>query len=56
MDAAVHPHAAERIVEVCRVAGEKHAPPAIALRDALMHRVEGAVRDLVAAGFGVHAL
>src|SRR5205823_10422096 len=53
VDAAVHSHTAERIVEMRRVAGEKYASAPIGFGDALMHGVERAVRDLVAPGLGV---
>src|SRR5690349_14819621 len=56
MDAAVHAHAAERIVEVRRIAGEENAAAAVAFGHPLVHRVERAMRDLVAPGLGMHAL
>ena len=47
MDAAVHAHAAERIVDVRGIAGEERAADAKAFRDALMHLVERDVGDVV---------
>ena len=51
MDAAIHAHATERIVEVCGVACQKYAALAIGFGNALMHRIESAMRNLVAAWF-----
>src|SRR5262245_31134657 len=47
MDAAVHAHAAERVVDMRRVAGEKNAPLLKRLRDPLVHLVKRRMRDLV---------
>src|SRR6185312_11402206 len=56
VDAAVHAHAAERIVEVRGVAGEKAAPLAVALRHPLMHRIERAMAYLVSSRTCVNAV
>ena len=45
VDAEIQPHAAERVVDVRGVAREQHAPGAVALGHALMHRVEIGVYD-----------
>src|SRR5262245_19072704 len=51
MDAAIHAHATERIVEVCRITCQKYAALAISIGNALMNRIESAMCDLVAAWF-----
>src|SRR5262245_16594025 len=47
MHAAIHSHAAERIVYVGRVASEESAALPKCLRDSLMHAVQRRVGDLV---------
>jgi len=49
VDAAVQAEAAERIVEMRRIAGEHDAAGTPVLRDALVHAVDALVRDVVAA-------
>ena len=56
LDAAVHAHAAERIVDMGGVAGEQHAAVPEALRHPLVHGIDRAVRDLVRLGPRHHAL
>src|SRR2546421_11690789 len=56
MDAAVHAHAAKRVVKVRGIAGEEYASLAIALRHALVNRIERAMRDVVAPRLRMHAL
>ena len=54
VDAAVHPHAAERIVDVGGVAGEKRAADPERLRHPLVHAVERHVHDVVVAHGRLH--
>jgi len=56
MDAAVHAHAADGIVDMGAVAGEQHAALVEGGGDPLMHGIERVIRDLVFAALGVDAL
>ena len=55
VDAAVHAHAAERIVDVGGVADQERAAELEGLRHPLMHLVERGVRDLVVGDARHHA-
>ena len=46
MNAEVHAHSAQRIVEMRRVAGQQHAAVPEAAGDALVHRIQIGVDDL----------
>ena len=56
VDAEVEAEPAERVVDVCGVAGEEHAAVPEACRHALVHAVEIAVHDIVTAGLGEEGL
>src|SRR6266516_4578468 len=56
VDAAVHAHAADRIVDVGAVAGEQDAALVEGRGHALMHGIERVIRDFVSALPGVDAL
>ena len=47
MQAAVHAHAAQGIIDMGCVPGQRHAVPEIGFRYALVHPVQGAVPDPV---------
>src|SRR5471032_939065 len=47
VDAAVEAHAAQRVVEMCRVARQQYAARPIVRRNALMHAIERAVLHLI---------
>ena len=47
MDATVEAEAAERIVEMCGIAGKQRTAVDEGLRDALMHAIDALVADLV---------
>jgi hypothetical protein len=47
MDAAVHAHAAEGIINMRGVAGQKDASPPKGFGDPLVHLVKRGVRDLI---------
>src|SRR5580704_3214311 len=56
MDAAVHAHAADRIVDVGAVAGEQHAAFVEGRGDALVHGIERVIWNFVFAALLVDAL
>jgi hypothetical protein len=47
VDASIHSHAAERIVDVRRVSRQKHAPDAVVRRHALVNPIERAVHCFI---------
>src|SRR6516162_10582971 len=49
VDAAVHPHAADRIVDMSAIASEQHAALVEGLRYTLVHRVERIIRNFIIA-------
>ena len=50
LDAAVHAHAAERIVDMRCIAGKQHAPVPKAFRHPLVHVIDRAVRNVIRLG------
>ena len=56
MDAAVHAHAADRIVDVGAVAGEQHAAFVEGRGDALVHGIERVIGNFVFAALFMDAL